>query len=246
MKIISCIAIDDEPLALDIIDEYVRKIPFLKLESTFDNPLEAMGYLKTHPIDLIFLDIQMEELSGIQFLEILTRKPDVILTTAYENYAIKGYELEVTDYLLKPISFERFVQAANKVFEKHLVKNGNHPLPAGDEVSFSSGIDDFFFVKTESRLQKVNFSDILYIEGQGDYLRIICENQKIMTLQNFKRMEELLPPDIFLRVHKSYIISLKKIESIERNRIKIKDKNIPISDTYKKNFHAALERKGLL
>ncbi|MFW6352545.1 MAG: LytR/AlgR family response regulator transcription factor [Bacteroidota bacterium] len=243
---VTCIAVDDEPLALDILEDYINKVPFLSLEKTFTNPMDAMSHFQNFKTDLIFLDIQMEEITGIQFLQVLKEKPDVILTTAYENYALKGYELEVTDYLLKPISFERFVQAVNKVYERKFQRLGL-AKPAGENtMTISNEASNYFFVKTESRLQKVDFSDILYIEGQGDYLRIICIKEKIMTLQNFKRMEEILPDDNFIRVHKSYIVALNKIDSIERNRIKIGAKYIPISETYKKTFHLALERKGLL
>jgi len=185
----------------------------------------------------------MEELTGIQLLNVLNPKPNVIFTTAYDSFAIQGFELDAVDYLLKPISFERFLKAVNKVYEKlnveHLIENKNR------EVTIYTPGDDYFFVKTEFRLERVNFSDILYIEGMGDYLRIITPNKRLMTLQNFKKMEEMLPVNKFYRVHKSYIVSLDKIENIERNRIKISDKIIPISDTYKKPFFDFLDKRKL-
>jgi len=240
---IKCIAIDDEPLALEIIKEYCSKIPFLDLVRTFDNAMESIDFIKNNKIDLLFLDIQMEELTGIQLLHVLTHKPNVIFTTAYDSFAIQGYELDAVDYLLKPISFERFLKAVNKVSEKlnveHLIENKTK------EVTIYTPGDDYFFVKTEFRLEKVNFADIMYIEGMGDYLRIVTPAKRLMTLQNFKKMEEMLPANKFYRVHKSYIIALDKIENIERNRIKISDKLIPISDTYKKPFFDFLEKRKL-
>ena len=240
---IKCVAIDDEPLALEIIKDYCGKIPFLDLIKTFDNAIESIDFLKNNKIDLLFLDIQMEELTGIQLLKVLNPKPNVIFTTAYDSFAIQGFELDAVDYLLKPISFERFLKAVNKVYEK-LNLETLHENKA-KEVTFYSPGDDYFFVKTEFRLEKVNFAEILYIEGMGDYLRIVTHEKRVMTLQNFKKMEEMLPANKFYRVHKSYIVALDKIENIERNRIKISDKLIPISDTYKKLFFDFLEKRKL-
>ena len=240
---IKCVAIDDEPLALDILKDYSAKVPFLDLIKTFDNALESIDYLKNNKIDLLFLDIQMEELTGIQLMHVLNPKPNVIFTTAYDSFAIQGFELDAVDYLLKPISFERFLKAVNKVYEKlnveHLIENKTK------EVTIYTPGDEFFFVKTEFRLEKVSFADILYIEGMGDYLRIVTPNKRLMTLQNFKKMEDMLPANKFYRVHKSYIVALDKIENIEKNRIKISDKLIPISDTYKKPFFDFLDKRKL-
>ena len=240
---IKCVAIDDEPLALEIIKDYSAKVPFLDLVITFDNAIESIDYLKNNKIDLLLLDIQMEELTGIQLMHVLNPKPNVIFTTAYDSFAIQGFELDAVDYLLKPISFERFLKAVNKVYEKlnveHLIEN------KPKEVTIYTPGDEFFFVKTEFRLEKVSFADILYIEGMGDYLRIVTPNKRLMTLQNFKKMEEMLPANKFYRVHKSYIVALDKIENIEKNRIKISDKLIPISDTYKKPFFDFLDKRKL-
>jgi two-component system LytT family response regulator len=241
---INCIAIDDEPLALDIIKDYALKIPFLDLKCTFYNALESLNYLKNNSVDLLFLDIQMEELTGIQLLNILKQKPLVIFTTAYDNYAIKGFELDAVDYLLKPISFERFLKAVDKAYEKlqfdKVLKSGNN------STQNQIPLDEYFFVKTEFRMEKIKFCDILYIEGMGDYLRIVTPTKKIMTLQNFKTMEDMLPSRLFCRVHKSFIVALEKIESVERCRIKIGDRTLPISDTYKKFFYDILEKKKLV
>ncbi len=243
---INCIAVDDEPLALNIVKEYSGKISFLNLVRTFDNAIDVIDFLKTSRIELMFLDIRMEELTGIQLLKVLKNRPKVILTTAYDSYAIKSYELDVTDYLLKPFSFERFTKAVNKAYEQLMLEKGIEPVHTGTKDDISTPGEDYFFVKTEFRLQKVNFSDILYIEGQGDYQAIVTNKGKIMTLQNFARLEGSLPANTFVRVHKSFIVSLRQIEKIERNRIRIGEKSIPISETYKDKFYQVLERRGLI
>ena len=238
---INCIAIDDEPLALDIIRDYCSRIPFLHLEKTFDNAIDSIEYIRTHPLHLLFLDIQMEEFSGIQLLNALNHRPYVILTTAYDSYALQGFDLDVMDYLLKPISFERFIKGVNKVVEKIQADNQN---PTTDQNLVTPSGDLFFFVKTETRIEKVRYADVLFIEGMGDYWRIITTSKKIMSLLNYKRLEEILPKNQFIRVHKSFIVALDKIDSVERNRIKIADRLIPISETYKKLFFDRIEKKG--
>ena len=220
---IRCIIIEDEPLALKRTKEYVEKIPYLDLIHSFDNGFEAIGFLKEHNIDLIFLDIKMDELSGIQLLESLDKRPYVIITTAYSDYALKGYELNVTDYLLKPFTIERFIKAVEKVADIFERKNENNR--------------DFFFVKTDYKIEKVFFKDVFFIEGMRDYRNIQTESRKILTLQTFGDLEKELPDSLFIRVHKSFMVALNKIDLIERNRIKIKDKMIPIGETYKENFY---------
>lgn len=241
---INCIAIDDEPLALDIIREYASKVPFLNLMKTFDNALESIDFIRNNTIDLIFLDIQMEELSGIQLLNALKTRPYVIFTTAYDEYAVQGFELDVVDYMLKPISFERFIKGVDKVFER-MPNEEKMQSRAGVQVAPLSKKEDFFFVKTETRMEKVFFDDVLYIEGMGDYWRIVTQNKRIMSLMNAKRIEEILPEAQFFRVHKSFFVALDKIDSIERNRIKILDKYIPISETYHKGFFDMVEKRKL-
>ena len=243
---IHCIAVDDEPLALNIIKEYSAKLSFLNLVKTFDNAIEVIDFLKTARIELMFLDIKMEELTGIQLLKLLSDRPKVILTTAYDSYAIKSYELDVTDYLLKPFSFERFTKAVNKACDQIILEKGLQPVDKEVHNDISTPQEDYFFVKTEFRLQKVNFSDILYIEGQGDYQSIVTNKGKIMTLQNFAKLQGSLPANAFIRVHKSFIVSLRQIEKIERNRIRIGEKSIPISETYKDKFFQVIEQKGLM
>ena len=238
---INCIAIDDEHLALDIISDYCSRVPFLNLEKTFENALDSIEYIRNHPLDLIFLDIQMEELSGIQLLNALKQRPYVIFTTAYDSYALQGFELDVMDYLLKPISFERFLKGVNKVYEKiQLDRKGN--TTQNNLLSIAPG-DPFFFVKTETRIEKIRYADVLFIEGMGDYWRIITTSKKIMSLLNYKKLEEILPQNQFVRVHKSFIVALDKIDSVERNRIKIGDRLIPISETFPKTFFDRIEKK---
>ena len=229
--VINCIIIEDEPLAMEKLVGFVEQVPFLKLLQTFENGIEAMGFVKTNPVDLIFLDVQMPKFTGIHFLETLTERPQVIIVSAYDQYALKSYEFSVTDYLLKPYSFNRFVQAIDKVMEKNKLK--------AQPPAFVH--NDIIFVKTEYRIEKINLSDILYIQGMKDYQMIVTINDKTMTLQSFKEMENVLPSPAFVRVHKSFIVSLDKIESIERNRIKIADQLLPISDTYKDHFYVTLK-----
>lgn len=241
---ISCIAVDDEPLALEVVEDYIGKIPFLELLKSFDNAIQAIDFLRHQTVDLLFLDIQMEELTGIQMLNILKPKPEVIFTTAYDKFALQGYELDVTDYLLKPISFERFVKAVDKVHEKLCRQQNSRCAPM--EVSIFNPRIDYFFIKSGFKLHKVSFDDILYVEGQGDYLKIVTPKVRIMTLQTFKGIEEILPPSNFIRTHKSYIVAIDKIESIEGNMIKIADKQLPVGESYKKNFQALLDRKKII
>src|SRR5258706_15724860 len=221
----TCLIIEDEPLALEKTKGFVNKVPFLQLSATFDNALTGLTYLNNNKVDLLFLDINMDELSGIELLESSKINSQVIITTAYQEYALKGYELQITDYLLKPFTFNRFLQAVNKA-QENIVHHASESQP------------DFIFVKTENRLEKIMLNDIVYIEGMRDYRRIhtMNKNIKIMTLQNFSEFETLIPSSVVCRVHKSYMVSLNKIESIERNRIKIADQLIPISETYKETF----------
>jgi two-component system, LytTR family, response regulator len=219
----TCIIIEDEPLALEKTKDFVNKVPFLHLSATFDNALTGLAYLNKNKVDLLFLDINMDELSGIELLESSKITSQVIITTAYQEYALKGYELQITDYLLKPFTFNRFLQAVNKAHE-NLVQRTLDAQP------------EFIFVKTENRLEKVMLNEIVYIEGMRDYLRIHTVNKKIMTLQNFSELEKLIPSSLVCRVHKSYMVALNKIDSIERSRIKIADQLIPISETYKEAF----------
>ena len=245
--ILKCIAVDDEPLALDIIEDYISKVPFLQLVKRTENAIEALQLVQAGGIDLVFLDIQMPELTGIQFLKIATGKSNYILTTAYSQYALESYDLNVSDYLLKPIAFDRFYKAVEKVL--HQVR----PADAQEVVNVSAQknetqetpIQDYIFVKTEHKIQKIHLEDILYIEGLKDYISIFTKSERVITLQNMKKMEETLPKSQFIRVHKSYIISLDKIESIERSRIAISGKTIPIGDTFREEFFKKIDNRNL-
>jgi len=240
---INCIAVDDEPLALEIIKDYCAKVPFLNLMQAFDTAIDTMEYLRNNKVDLILLDIQMEDLTGIQLLNALKVKPYVIMTTAYDNYALQGFDLDVTDYMLKPFSFQRFLKGINKVYDQMQTETNNtagkqavaHPVEIAER--------DYFFVKTETKIEKVTTSEVLYVEGMGDYWRIVTKSKRIMTLMNARGMEEVLPEHQFCRVHRSYFVALGKIESIERRHIKIADQRIPIGDTYQKNFFDIIEKK---
>src|ERR1700712_5653364 len=223
MDKLTCIIIEDEPLALEKTKDFVEKVPFLHLSATFDNALTGLNYLNNNKVDLLFLDINMDELTGIELLESSKINSQVIITTAYQEYALKGYELQITEYLLKPFEFSRFLQAVNKA-QEHISHRTSDAPP------------DFIFVKTENRLEKIMLNEIVYIEGMRDYRRIHTINKKVMTLQNFSEFEKLIPPGLVCRVHKSYMVALNKIESVERSRIKIADQIIPISETYKEVF----------
>lgn len=220
---IDCVIIEDEPLAMERVKSYIQRVPFLNLLATFDNGVDALVYLQSHKVDLIFLDINMGELSGIRLLETSGVRCEVIITTAYDEYALKGFELNVTDYLLKPYTLERFIQAVNRAKE-HITRQQVVPPKS------------FLFVKTEYRLEQLLLDDLLYIEGMRDYRRIHTVAKKIMTLQTFSDFEQEIPEPQVCRVHKSFMVALNKIESIERDRIKIQDAVIPISETYKKRF----------
>jgi len=225
---INCIIIEDEPLAMERIRGFVQKVPFLSLLACFDNGVEAIGFIKTNPIGLLFLDIQMDGFTGIQLLEALQKRPEVIITTAFDQYALKGFDLNVSDYLLKPFTFERFMQAVTRVYDRLALAEMQ---PA----------KQIIFVKTEYRLEKIHLDEILYIEGMRDYRCIHLQDKRIMTLQTFTDLEQDLPPAQFCRVHKSFIAALDKIESIERDRIKIKTELIPVSDTYKDVFYKRIK-----
>jgi len=236
---INCIAVDDEPLALDIISDYCSKISYLNLMSTFTSPVASIDFLKSNKVDLLFLDIQMEQLTGIQLLNVIKTKPMVIFTTAYDSFAVLGYELDAVDYLLKPISFERFLKATTKVYEK--INSEKNIAPESPVIISDNVMNDYFFIKTDSKMQKVNFSDVLYIEGHSDYLGIVTEKERFMTIMNFKRLEEILPQKHFVRVHKSYMVALSKIEYVERFHIKIRDQSIPIGESYRVQFFKEID-----
>lgn len=234
---INCIALDDEPLALDLIEDNIKKVPYLNLIKKCNNTLDAYELLNSLKIDLIFLDIEMPDITGISFLKSLKYKPMVIFITAYEKYALEGFELDVLDYLLKPVSFDRFVKATAKALEYYYYLNNS------DTTKLNKS--RFIFVKADYKIIKINIDDIIYIEGLKDYIKIYTGSKPILTLSSLKNIEEKLPSREFIRVHKSFIISVAKIESISKSRIKIGDKEIPISDNYRDTFFNSIEENNL-
>ncbi len=235
--ILTCIAIDDESLALDLMEDNIAKVPFLKLAARCRNAFEAIEYLQNNSVDLIFLDIQMPGLTGVQFLEGLTQKPMVIFVTAYQQYALEGFNLDVIDYVLKPISFERFLKASHKALDFFKSK-----LALKGQATKQEAKVDYIFIHADYSLMKIMLEDILYIEGLKDYIKIHVRNQKypIVCRMTMKLISEKLPSDEFLRIHKSFIVSLKKIESIRNQKVKIGENHIPLSDSYSEQFYQTI------
>lgn len=235
---IKCLAIDDEPLALQQIAGYIQQISFLKLEAQCTNAFEALKVLESKSIDLMFVDINMPDLNGMEFVKSLEHKPLLIFTTAYSEYALEGFKVDALDYLLKPFYFSEFskaVQKAKKQFE--LMQNAPEELNTNN---------DYLFIKSEYKLVRINLADILYIEGMKEYVRIHLTGQKpVMSLLSMKSLEEKLPENQFMRVHRSYIVNLGKITTVERHRIVFDDVRIPVSDNYKEKFQEFLNEKFL-
>jgi len=226
---INCLIIDDEPLALELMADNVSKVPSLNLVATCSSPTEAISILNSQQIDLMFLDIEMPDISGINFLKSIKVKPFVIFTTAYDKYALEGFELDVVDYLLKPISFERFLKAVNKASELHNLNKGLQNAPKSDA-------SKHIFVKSEHKILKINLCDIHYIESMKDYVKIYCGAKPIFSLMSMKQIEALLPSDEFIRIHRSYIISLSHIEFIGKSKVVIGSESLPISALYRDDF----------
>lgn len=232
-----CLIIDDKPLAIDILADYVNKTPFLELAGSTVNPIEGLGLLRDQNIDLVFLDIQMPELTGLQFMKIAGKQCKVILTTAYTDYALDGYEYDVVDYLLKPIAFDRFYRAA----EKALKQLSPTPVVIHDKaISATKTVTEYLFVKTEHRIQRVILRDVLYVEGVQNYVAIHTEDTRVMSLQTLKGLEEQLPAGDFMRVHRSFIVNLRHITSVERGRIFIGDTVISIGDKYRDDLYKVI------
>jgi len=243
---VRCIAVDDEPLALDIIESYISKLPFLKLVRTCSSATEAMQVLQEEQVDLMFLDIEMPELTGIQFLNILKHQPLIIFTTAYPDYALEGFNQDAVDYLLKPIPFDRFLKAVTKAQERLQRNSKGADAPAAASAAPQVAQEhDFMFVKADYKTIRVDFKDILWIEGLKDYIIIQTKDQKIITLLSMNKMMEKLPDSKFLRVHRSFIVSLQKIDSIEKSRIRLGTKEIPIGEVYKDQFLKWVEENNI-
>lgn len=233
-----CLAVDDESLALDLLEDNIRKIPYLTLVKRCKNAFEAQEVLAREPIDLIFLDIQMPGITGVQFLQSVAAPPLVIFITAYEQFALDGFNLDVVDYLLKPVSFDRFLKAVNKAQELHTHRTNNH---------VSAPALDYLFVNADYNLVKITIKDIVYVEGLKDYIKIFIGNAQrpVITRMSLKLIEEKLPSDKFVRVHKSFIVSVDKIISIRKGKISIGGIHVPISEHYKENLHRFIDPTNL-
>ncbi len=239
---ITCLIVEDEPLARNLLTDYVRKVPSLELIDVCSSPLAAIEVLKQKKIDLLFLDIQMPEITGITLLKVLQKKPLVILTTAYSEYALESYDFDVVDYLLKPITLERFLRAVDKASLRLNPENSigfsKGKLPAGEN-------QDFIFVKDGTKLVKIRYADILYVEGLKDYVTIHTRQQKITSLQRLKVLEETLPSSKFIRIHNSYIVAFDAIDAIHKGDVQIGSAMLPISDSYKKDFKEFIDRNQI-
>ncbi|NJK96104.1 MAG: response regulator transcription factor [Bacteroidetes bacterium] len=235
---INCIVVDDEPFAIGLLEDFIRKVPFLELVQTCENALEALEILKRGNIDLMFLDIKMPDINGLDLLKSLKNPPVVIFTTAYSEFAVESYNLDALDYLLKPVPFDRFLRSVNKARE--YIEIGRAGSNA--DIPVEKAELDYFFVKANYQILKINFSDILYLEGLKDYVKIYCGPKAIMTNQSMKHIESRLPSASFVRVHRSYIVSLDKITSITKNRVVIGDKHIPVSGGFRDSFFQLIEK----
>ncbi|MBS1576426.1 MAG: response regulator transcription factor [Bacteroidetes bacterium] len=230
---INCILIDDEPLALQLLDDYVNKTPYLRLAGKFEEPLQALPLIESGDIDLLFLDIKMPDITGIDFFKSLPKKPEVIFTTAYSEFAIDGFELKAIDYLLKPVSFEKFLSACNRVKEYVELKNNK-----------TVKNKDYFFINASHKLHKVFYEDILYLEGFKDYTKIHLGSAStpLVILHNLKYFEDLLDQEEFIRIHRSYIVSIRKVITASRKSVTVNSKELPVSDNYREAFFSLIEQ----
>lgn len=233
---LTCFIIDDEYLAQEILEHYISKVYFLELKGTFMSPLEAASRIEAEKPDLLFLDINMPDIDGVSFIPMMKYKPMIILTTAYDQYALKAFELEVRDYLVKPFSFERFYKAVLRVYQEQSHQPHRQSFNAKKEPE-----QEYIFLKVGQRIQKVAVSEITFVEAMKDYLRIHTATENIMTLLSFAKLDEILPGQGFVRVHRSFMVAIDKIDHIEKNRIKIVEHTIPISDTYAEAFYKRLK-----
>jgi DNA-binding LytR/AlgR family response regulator len=234
------IVIDDEPLALQLVESYIRKTSFLELVGSFDNPLRALDYINNEGADLIFLDIQMPDLTGTELAKVLKNGPKIIFTTAYDKYALEGFKLEAIDYLLKPFSYNEFLVAAQKA--KRL-----YDLERKEIAPIIEANNEYLFLKSEYKIRRINFDEIIYIEGLKDYIKVYLQNEHkpILSLSSLKLLESKLPEYKFMRVHRSFIVNLEKIHTIERSRIIFNDKYIPVSDQFKDKFQDFINKNFL-
>jgi two-component system response regulator LytT len=232
---IKVVAIDDEPLALQLVKGYIEKTPFLELAGSFDNPVDAVVYIRSSDVDLVLLDIQMPDITGTELARVISGGPKIIFTTAYEKYALEGFRLDAIDYLLKPFSYAEFLKAVQKA--QKLIDLETKQLPSLEVKN------DFLFIKSDYKIRRINFSEINYIEGLRDYVKIFLTEEKkpVLSLSTLKALEARLPEARFMRVHRSFIVSLEKVKVIDRNRIVFGEVRIPVTDQYKENFQKFLD-----
>ena len=230
---INCLVIDDEPLALQLLEDFVKKTPYLKLVGKFEEPMKALPLIESQEVDLLFLDIKMPDISGIEFFKSLTHQPEVIFTTAYSEFAIDGFELKAMDYLLKPVSFEKFIIACNRVKEYIDLKNKKE-----------TGNREYFFINVSHKLHKIFYDDILYLEGYKDYTKVYLSSSAspLVILHNLKYFEDLLDQHQFIRIHRSYIVSIRKVNTVSRKFVTLQTKALPVSDNYRVNFFSVIDR----
>ncbi|MDR1056823.1 MAG: LytTR family DNA-binding domain-containing protein [Prevotellaceae bacterium] len=238
---IKCIAVDDNVTALKVLEEHIANIPFLELLKTFENPFDAIDFLSREQVDLMFTEVDMPVLNGIQLINSLVKQPILVIISNSDKYAIDAFQLNVLDYILKPFSFDRLVRAANKVREYYNMK----PAPVKVHVKIADDMYDYIFVKSDYKIIRIGFEDILLIEGLKDYVKIHTLEKSVLSLLSLKGLETRLPASRFMRVHRSYIVALNKIDSIEKSRIKIEKYYIPISDSYKEVFFKRIESQNL-
>jgi DNA-binding LytR/AlgR family response regulator len=232
---VNCLIIDDEPWALDLLEDFIQKVPYLNLVARCEGPVAAFPYFEKEEIDLVLLDIRMPDLSGTQFLKTLNKKPAVIFVTAHNEFAVEGFELDAIDYLLKPVPFDRFMAAVNKAYEYISYRKAKSLLKK----------DDFLFIKTSHKIQKIFYSDILYLEGLKDYTKIHLVDSKkpFVTLQSLKYFENRLPHDEFIRIHRSYIISLRKVDTVSRKAVLLGETELPCSEHYRNMLYSIIGEK---
>ncbi len=232
---IRCLIVDDEPLALDILENYIQRVPHLQLVQRCKHALEAYDFLQRESVDLIFLDIHMPELTGIDFLKSLSNRPQVIFTTAYSNYAMEGFNLDILDYLLKPIAFDRFLKAVDKASR----------ILAPEPENVADSGEDFLFVKTDGKMVKVRFDDVLFVEGMKDYVKIQMTDQRLVVHQTMKNMERALPAERFLRIHKSFLVAVDKIETLDGNLVGVGKHQLAVGANYRDDLLAHIQRHNL-
>ena len=240
-----CIAVDDEPLALKIIEDFVQKIPYLELVATLSSAIEAAEFIKREPVDLMFLDINMPHLTGVDFVRMSDKLPLVIFTTAYPDYALTGYELNVVDYLLKPFSFDRFFKAVTKAYDIYKLRQGAGDPAIPSPVAAVPPQPEYIMIRVEYSTVRINIADILFIEGLKDYVKIATEQKNYVTKSSMKNVEEKLPADRFKRVHKSFIVNLDKVQAFENNHLIIGEHKIPLGSNNRDDFLEFLEKNRL-